>query len=363
MGFTEYANLTLPKLTPKVVPTYLDRDPFFKLLRAAKKVTLTGGTKIRIRIAKGIHSEATEITDSNITVPLVSGNIFDYVEMDWPKIIIPLVYNHVDRDRMTDAAEVKQWTQQILKSSLSHSMKQFRRRLYMGDAVGAGRTAYRGFMTLFGDTSVTGTRTGFEFGLLSFATPAAQAASGDTWLTRSRRVDSTNDYDNWYTQYGQHNGIGVDFFDVALEQKILADSFAGEDEDGEMDIGLVGIQDHIKLGKEIRNTPGGSSNILYTPADITSGRVIPRVTQVDGIRYHSTRIFTPASIGITEPAYLLTSAQFQMLVNKGMDWKPTPLYDGLKTSNVDADIGFIETAIQIAPADESVPMRHGCIGQ
>ena len=369
--FLQYLTLVLPKLTPKIVPTHLDSDPIWKAIRAGRKVNLTGGSKVRIRIVKDFSTEATEINDSNITVPLdYNANIFDYVEWDWPKFIIPCIFPHQDMERLTDAAEVKRYVAATQNANLARALKQMRNRFYHGTALGAKKSAYHGLMTLFDGTTVTGSRTGFENGLISFTTPAAQALAAKTWLTRTRRIDdSGNGFDNWYNQYGQHAGIGTNFFDTALEQKTLADSFKGDGQDGadiedaEIDMGLVSITDHIKLGRELRNTPSGGSAVLYTVADVTAGRALPRVIVQDGIKYVSSRIFDPTKLGLTEPAYLLPSKLLEFHVRNGQDFKTTKPYNGLEVSNVDADVSFCIVQMQIAPAEAATPMRFAAISQ
>ena len=369
-SFLQYLTLTLPKLTQKIVPTHLDSDPAWKAIRASRKVNLTGGSKIRIRIVKDFATEATEINDSNITVPLdYNANIFDYVEGDWPKFIIPCVFPHQDMERLTDAGEVKRYVAATQNANLSRAFRQMRHRFYHGTALGAKKSAYHGLMTLFDGTSIVGSRTGFENGLLAFQTPTDQQTGARTWLTRSRRVDSTNGFDNWYSQFKQHSGIGTDFFDTALEVKTLADSFKGDGadgsdvEDGEIDMGIVSITDHIKLGRELRNTPSGGSAVLYTVADVTSGRALPRVVVQDGIKYFAPRLFDPTILGKTEPAYLLPSKLLEFWVNKGQDFKMTKPYDGLAVSNIDADVSFCIAQLQLAPAEAAPPMRFGCISQ
>lgn len=359
MAFTEYATVTVPTLVKKFVPTYFDSDPYFKMLRSTKQIKLVGSQKVRVRLVKDYHSEPTEISDSNITVALGRRNIFDYIEWDWPRLIAPLIWPHEDHERMTSTpGDAALWVKQTTATTLEWMFKNLRKRLYLGTA----DSRFYGFMTLLG-SNTSGTRTGFANGLVVFDTIANQIASGPTWLGRSRRQDTTNDFDNWYNQYKQHSGIGVDFFDAALEAKLLADSFADTEGggEGEIDIGILSITNHIKLGTEIRNTPSGGAQVLYTIDNIEQGRVVPRVHVVDGVKYFSNRLFNDTTIGKTEPCYLLPSACIDFQVFNGLNFKTTKVFDGLETTNVDADIGYIKLSGQFVP--NAPPMRFAGVSQ
>ena len=357
MSFLEYATLTVTTLRTKYLQSFLDVDEAWKAIRAAGKKQPAYGPKFRFRRVKGTHSEASEITDTNLTVNLNRSNVFDYVEGDWPKIIQPIILPHPDRDRFENAAEAKQWVAQNTRAALAGMSINIRRRFYNG----GGKTTFKGFCTLLG-SDTGGTRTGFQYGALMFATPAAQQASAQTWLGLSRRIDTTNFVDNWYNQYKQHTGIGVDFIDSVREVKAFADSFTGDGDEtgGEMNMGIMGISDHIKLSKEIRTTPGGGASLVYTVEDIKAGRVMPNVEIAAGVRFYSNRWMDPTVIGVTEPCYLITPESFEWWVWAKNDFRVTPFKDGLEVGNVDADFAFIITSFQMAPVE---PLRNGCVGQ
>lgn len=364
MAFLEYATLTVTTLVPRYVPSFLDKDPAWKAIRAAGKMRPAYGPKFRFRRVKGNHSDPTEITDSQLTVNLNRKEVFGYLEGDWPKIIQPIILPHGDRDRLMDKSEVKTWVDKNTKAALAGMSIALRRRTYNGS--GGPKNAYLGFSTLNGNNT-SGTRSGFENGALRFQSPADQAAAGVTFLGETRQVDTVDFTNNWYNQYKQHNGIDVDFLDAVREVKALADSFAGDEpddgsSDGEMNMGVMTITDQLGLSKAIRQTGSGGASLVYTVDDVAKGRVMPNIEIACGVRFYSNRFMDSSSSGInvTEPCYLLTPDSFEWWVWNKYDFSVSAFFDGLKVGNTDADVAYITTAMQWAPIEL---LRNGCVGQ
>ena len=130
-----------------------------------------------------------------------------------------------------------------------------------------------------------------------------------------------------------------------------ADSYAQE---GGIDIALMSIGDHVDVAEEVRSYPGGAADgaIVYTPADLASGKAHQSVHIVNGVQIYGNRWMTDLGIDdgatTTEHVYALNTKYVEWWVNAGNDFKVTKFFDGLETSNQDADIGYIILECQFA---------------
>lgn len=345
MALLEYANLTIPQLVKKYVPSFENRDPLFKRMRQANKIVRSGGTQVRIRRVKGRHSDAVEINGTNIVVPLNKIETFSIMTGDWSKLIKPIILPHVDRDRLSDKAEIKRWVDQCTRAALGAHFIELLRRLYTGTASNAAYNA----IGSFNGSNTSGTASGLVNGALRFQTPTAQASAAITYLNETRVEDTTYYTNNWFNQFKAHTGIGTDFLKTVEEIKITADSYAMEDDNQGISLGALSIADHVKLGEEVRTYPGGGgvSAITYTLDDIEKGRAHPTVHIAGGIHYYSNRWMT-ASSPATESCFLFNPTGIEYWVNANNDHRVTKITDHLETSNQDADVGYIVCEIQVA---------------
>lgn len=344
-GVLEYATLTVPELVENYVPSFENRDPLFKQIRASNKRIRSGGSQVRIRRVKGRHSDAVQIDGTNITVPLTKVDTFSVMAGDWGKMIQPIILPHVDRDRLSSKAEVQRWVKETTRAALAGHFIKLYRRVYTG----AGAGPYLQIGSLNGN-STTGTTTGFANGAIRWQTPTAQAAAAITYLGETRVQDTTYFTDNWFNQWAQHGGIGTDFLEKAKLTKITGDSYMAEDGQG-IRIGLLSIPDHVAMGEELLAYPGagGVSAISYTVDDVEKGRGHPTVHIVGGIHYWSNRFIDTTSMSpLVEPCYLLNPDGIEYWVNANNDHRTTKFTDHLETSNQDADVAFIVTEIQFA---------------
>ncbi len=353
MPLLEYATLTVPDVVKKSVVSFYNRDPLLKALQGRMKVKRSGGTQVRVVRVKSGHSDVTEINATNLSVPLSKRETLSAMTGDWAKYIKPIILPHIDRDRMSSKEEVKRFVQDESTAAMQSLKNDVVRQLYMGNV-----TELAGLGTLNG--TVTGlSSSGFQRGALIFNTPAAQAATANQYLNETRVHDTTNYVDNWYNQYAAAATIGTDFLQFAEEVKITADTFA-EDEEG-ISLGVMSIADHVLLGREVRTTGTTTGpQLMYTPADLTSGKAHPTVFMVNGVQYHANRWMTDAAVGASDACYLLNPNTIEYWVNANNDFRVTKFADHLETSNVDADVGYIILEAQFAMTNL---MANGCTSE
>lgn len=356
MALLEYLNLTIPDLVKNYVPSFENRDPLLKQMRATGQVRRAGGSQVRIRRVKGRHSDAVRIDGSNITVPLNKVDTFSYMTADWGKIIIPIILPHTDRDRLNSKDEIKRWSSETVKAALGAHYIYLSRRLYTG---AVNNSAYRVFGSLNGQSS-NGVISGFTRGALEFLTPAAQAAAAHQYLNEARTQDTTWYTDNWFNQYGQHGGIGTDLLETVETIKLTADTYAMDGQG--ISIGALSIADHVLLGKEVRTYPGagGVSAISYTLDDVEKGRTHPTIHIAGGVHYYSNRWINDTDMGMTQPVLLLNPAGCEYWVNAGNDHRMTKFTDHLETSNQDADVAYCVIECQFAVPNLLI---NGCASQ
>jgi hypothetical protein len=351
MALLEYATLTVPDVVKKSVDSFFSNDPLLNKVMKGGKVMRSGGTQVRIKRLKGGHSDVVEINQTNLSVPLVRYPSYGQMTGDWAKYIKPIILPHLTRDRLPTPGEKAQWVKEETQAAMMSLQNEVCRQVYIGRG-GAISGAVSGSLTGLGTLNgyrTTGTSSGFENGGIIFDTPAAQA--GTQYLNEARVVDTTNDLDNWYNQFLDHGGIGTGFLPALEECKMKADSYAQE---GGIDIALMSIADHVDVAEEVRSYPGGAADgaIVYTPADLASGKAHQSVHIVNGVQIYGNRWMTDAGIDDTgtdtEHVYALNSKYVEWWVNAGNDFKVTKFFDGLETSNQDADIGYIILECQFA---------------
>lgn len=353
MPLLEYATLTVPDVVKKSVVSFYNRDPLLKALQGRMKVKRSGGTQVRVVRVKSGHSDVTEINATNLSVPLAKRETLSAMTGDWAKYIKPIILPHIDRDRMSTKEEVKRFVQDESQAAMQSLKNDVVRQLYMGNV-----SNLSGLGTLNGTVSGL-TSSGFQRGALVFNTPAAQAAASIQYLNETRVNDTTDFVDNWHNQFLDGATIGTDFLQRAEEIKITADTYA-EDEEG-ISLGILSISDHVLLGNEVRTTGTTSGpQLMYTPADLSSGKAHPTVYMVNGVQYHANRWMTDAAVGATDPVYLLNPNTIEYWVNANNDFRVTKFADHLETGNVDADVGYIILEAQFAMTNL---MANGCTAE
>lgn len=345
MPILEYANHTVPDLVKGYVPSFESRDPCLNAMKTQGKVNRNGGTKVQIRRLKGRHSDATLIDATNLSVSLNHVPSWGSLDGDWPRMIIPVILPHYDRNRMSSASDLKTWIDGNTRAALHYHYIAMQRRWYNGQGTGA----YLALGSLNGGNSA-GITSGFVNGAIYFDTPANQQTAGAQYLNQVRLNDTVNFTDNWHNQYATHTGIGTDFLDAAEEAKAFADSYQSDEfQDGGIELGILSIANKVKLGKEVRTNGGANAGgIVYRPEDLKNGNAHPSCIIAANIKWHDNRFFSDTAIGKTEPAYLLNPAGLQYWVNKNEDHKMTPFNDFLQTAGIDADIGFCIVECQLA---------------
>jgi hypothetical protein len=356
MALLEYATLTVPDVVKKSVISFYNRDPLLKALQSRMQVKRSGGTQVRVVRVKSGHSDVTEINETNLSVPLAKRETLSAMTGDWAKYIKPVILPHIDRDRMSSKEEVKRFVQDESNAAMQALRNDVVRQMYLGSV-----TNLAGLATMNGSRT-GGTSSGFANGALSFRTPAEQATDALTYLNETRVNDTTNFVDNWYNQFESYTS-GVDFLQGAERLKITADTYA-EDEEG-ISIGILGIADHVSLGDEVRTTGATSGpQLMYTVADINSGKANPTVHIVNGVQYHANRWMTATTVTTTggaavgNPVYLFNPNTVEYWVNANNDFRVTKFTDHLETSNVDADVGYIILEVQLAVTNL---MSNGCM--
>lgn len=358
MALTEYATETVPDVVKKSVPSFFYSDPLMRAMKQRGTVKRSGGTEVRfVRVMSG-HSDLTEINATNMAVALNKKQTLAPLTANWTKYIKPIILPRIDLDRMQSAAMKKAHILRITQAAVQSLRNGVCRRIYIGDS---NTTDLAGLGTLNGGRSAnpntTGTSAGLINGAIEFDTKATQDTNGNSYLNQARLDDSTvDDEDNWHNQFVQHGGIGVDCLESIEEVKILADSYA-EDDEG-ISIGIMSVADHVALGAEVRAYPGGAnaSAIVYTTDDIKKGRAHKTVWAAGGVFYYSNRWMTAARLGnypgaagnINEAIYLLNPNYVEWWVNANNDFRVTPFKDFLLTNGNDADVGFINLETQFA---------------
>ena len=367
MSLLEFASMTVPDVVKKAVPGFFYNDPLMKRIQTLGNVKRMGGTNVRFRRIKSGHSDVSEISATNMSVPLNKRETFDTMTGDWARFIKPFILTHLDHTRLQSAADKKRFVQDTTFAAMQSLKNDVSKRIYIGNQTGAQNLLY-GLGTLNGGINTapnsTGTASGLGNGALMFATPAQQAAAATTYLNLARKNDTVSDLDNWYNQYKAHNGIGTDFIDTVEELKILADSYSDSDEG--VEFGILSVADLVALGKELRAYPGGAnaSAMMYRPEDIEKGLAHKTIYVVNGVTYYANRWITAAGLGdypsgaaIPEAAYLINPKYYEWWVNAGEDFRVSKFTDHLEHGNQDADVGYIFLECQsVLPG----LMMHAC---
>lgn len=340
MGLLEYTNFTVPDVVKKSIPSFYAKDPVLEALRSKNKVVRSGGTNVRVPRIKSGHSDISEISGSNLEIPLAKKETFDYIYGDWARFVKPIILPHIDRDRMQSNADKKRWVADTTMAVMQSFHNNVSRQIYCGDVSAlSGLGTLNGFKTGLASS-------GFENGALRFEAPSSQTTA---YMNLARNEDSANDENNWYNQYIVHNGFSTDFLEVAEEIKITADSYA-QDSEG-ISLGILSISDHVALGKGIRQYGGTSSRaIQYTVADLEAGKAHQTIYVAGGIKYHPQRFIQASRINSSGSAfvYLLNPNGMQFWVNAGNDFRVTKFSDHTVHGNMDADIGYVFLEVQLA---------------
>ena len=350
MALLEYANRTVPQLMKKSVHSFYASDPLLKKLLDANQVKRTGGSSIKLVRIKSGHSDLTEISTSNISVPLVKKETFGSLTGDFGRYIKPMIIPHVDRDRAASPEEAKRLVQDTVAAVMTDAKNRVMRQVYIGNESGlkALGSLNGGYNTAAGFT--TGTSTGLERGAIEFRSPTDQETAGTSYLGQARLYDETNDEDNWHNQWAEAV-IGTNFIEQMEAVKLLADSYA-EDADG-ITLGVCSNADLVAIGAEARAYPGGSSAgaIVYTTADIEAGKVHRTLKIVNGVEFYGNRWASDTNMGFAadmgDGVYLLNPHGVEWWVNSQNNFRTTSFYDGLQTSNVDADIAYCILEVQL----------------
>lgn len=365
MAINEYLTLTLPQLVERYRFGFIDNDPFFKEIKAKRKVIRAGGTKVRIRRVIGRHSDISPLDATNFTIPIARVDTFTTMEGDWGKFGFPIVFPHHDRDRLPTPAERKRWIDATTRACIMDKMIGIKTRVITG-ALRGGNATYGLIGTLNGSAAAAAlAKTGFTNGALRFETPATQAAGATTYLELARSEDTTNDTNHWHNQYIAHNGIGVDFLETVEELKAFADDW-DDPEEGELaggiSMGLLSIANWRKLSNEARTYPGtgGVAAVHYTVDDMLKGRTLPKVTMVGGVRYLPIRQMQTSSRadnmnGPTEPCLLINPGAVEYWINAGNDMKVGKSVNLWETQGTAADVSWGANETQFA-----VPNLQAC---
>ena len=359
MALLEYANLTVPQLMKKSIHSFFASDPLLKKLLDANQVKRSGGSSIKLVRIKSGHSDLTEITSTNISVPLVKKETFGSLTGDWGRYIKPMIIPHVDRDRSADPAEAKRLVQDTVAAVMTDAKNRVLKQIYVGNESGlkalgslnGGISAATGF--------TTGTSTGLERGALYFQSPAQQATDAQSYLGQVRLNASGDGNDNWHNQFGDFV-MSSTYIEKAEQVKLLADSYS--DDPNGITLGICGYQDLVDIGKEARSYPAsdaGSAAIVYTTDDIDKGRVHQTLKVINGVAYYANRWMSDDLIsGGKDFVYLLNPSGIEWWVNANNNFRTTQFFDGLTTSNVDADIAYCILECQFVVTNL---MIQGCL--
>jgi hypothetical protein len=348
MGLLEYANFTVEDVIKKSIPSFYNKDPLLEAVKARGKVIRSGGSNVRFTRIKSGHSDISELTGSNLEIPLAKKETFTTGNGDWTRLVKPIILPHIDRDRMQSNADKKRWVADTTQAVLQSFHNQVSRQIYVGDVA-----ALSGLGTLNG--SKTGlSSSGFENGALRFQTPTAQESAGVSYLGMTRNEDLVLDEDNWYNQYAAHSGFSGTYLEVAEQLKITADSYATDSEG--ISLGVLSIADHVELGKGIRQYGGTNiSAITYRPEDLEGGRAHRTIYVANGIKYHPQRFMTEtrmdAIVGTGQNyVYLLNPNGVQWWINASNDFRVTKFHDHTQGGNMDADIAYCFLEVQLCVA-------------
>tara|TARA_R100001594_G_scaffold13429_1_gene29084 strand:+ start:701 stop:1774 length:1074 start_codon:yes stop_codon:yes gene_type:complete len=342
MGLLEFANFTVPDVVKKSIPSFYAKDPMLEAVRSRGKVVRSGGTNVRFTRIKSGHSDISELTGSNLEIPLAKRETFDTGTGDWTRLVKPIILPHLDRDRMQSNADKKRWVQDTTMAVLQSFHNQVSRQLYVGDV-----SALSGLGTLNGAKTGLSSQ-GFENGALRFMTPTAQEAAATTYLGITRNEDLVLDENNWYNQFADHSGFSGTYLEVAEQLKITADSYASDSEG--ISVGVLGIADHVELGKGIRQY-GSGDGITYRPDDLEAGKAHRTIYVANGIKYFPNRFMTTARMSAvksgSEFVYLLNPNGVEWWVNANNDFRVTKFSDHTVHGNMDADIAYCFLEVQL----------------
>ena len=333
MGLLEFANFTVPDVVKKSIPSFYAKDPMLEAIRSRNKVIRSGGTNVRFTRIKSGHSDISELTGSNLEIPLAKKETFETGTGDWTRLVKPIILPHIDRDRMQSNADKKRWVQDTTMAVLQSFHNQVSRQLYCGDVA-----ALSGLGTLNGNKTGLSSQ-GFENGALQFADPASQTG---TYLGMTRNQDAA-DENNWYNQFKTHGGFASTYLEDAEEIKITADSYASDSEG--ISVGVVSITDHVALGKGIRQY-GTGDGISYRPEDLDAGKAHRTIYVANGVKYFPNRFMTAARVGETTPVFLLNPNGLEWWVNANNDFRVTKFSDHTVHGNMDADIAYCFLEVQ-----------------
>ncbi len=340
MALLDFANMTVPKLLAKQVSTFYDHDALLSKIKAAGKMDLNGGSKIQITLVTQRGSDATQVTPTNLAVPLTRVPVTELIEFNYGRILIPVILPHLDLNRLDQSgrrALVKITTEAVMTF---HKMC-LMRRIYSGETL-TNNPAYKMIGTLNG-FKTDGTQLGLSNGAIQFATPASQTGS---YLTKTRVRDTTFYTNQWFNQGQAFTGI-TDMVKTIKNVANLCNLFSPTDSD-KVSLIVCSTDTQQDLDNALMFSGGaGMPNIVYTAADAAAGRVLAPITQVAGIPVQSSRWFLDASYtGMVNPMLLLNPRTLQYNSNGGRDFKLGKFVNMLETNMVDADVAVCEAEVQ-----------------
>jgi len=342
MALLDYANLVAPEFAKAYSITAATKNMFINELVTKRRVIRTGAPKIIIRRVVGRHSDAMRVTGTRLSVPLEKVSTFDTVEADWPHMIQPIILPHPDKWRLGSKDEVKRWVDASVKAAaMSHNIEVMRR-AFQGTCPNTDYYCIASFNG--GDTN--GTTLGLENGAVIFDTPANQVIGALTYLGAARAQDTTYGINNWYNQYQQHAGIGVNFMQAVAKVKAYADEHDNADELGAgISMGALSVDDWVSLGDELAMYPGGFGPALhYTVDDLEKGKAYPAIYVARGVKFFPSRWMTVS--GVTEPCYLFNPNAIEVWVHQGQDGKVGRFINFEETMGLLADVAFVKYSLQ-----------------
>lgn len=352
MALLEYTNLAVPKLLAKAVSTFYDHDALLSAIKAAGNMDLNGGTKIQMTLVTQRGADATQITPTNLTVPLTRIPVTELVEFNYGRLLIPIVIPHLDMNRLDDSGRrnlVKITTEAVMTFHKMCLML----RIYSGATL-TNNACYAMIGTLNG-FNTSGTITGLTNGAVQFVTPASQTG---TYLTKTRTRDTTWFTNNWFNQAIAFTGI-TDMVKTLKRVAQLANLYSPSDSD-KVSMIVCSTDTQHDLDDAIQFSGGaGVPNIIYTAAEAASGRMLAPITQVAGMKVTSSRWFLDTYYtSTTNPMLLLNPKTLAYASNGGRDFKLGQFVDALKTNFTDADVAMIEAEVQFLC---NYPMGNGAV--